>query len=274
MIMTSDGLQVIEVTPARLGQLPCCGVKNTAHEGHRSKKAWLEEHIARGLRARILLTEDNRQCGYIEYLPGEHAWRAVDAAGYMFIHCIWTFYKKYQHKGNAVRLVQACVDDARKAKMQGVAVIARKKPWLASSDLFMKCGFEVAGTAPPDYELLVRKFRMNTPNPRFLPIPGDRPETYGPGLTIIRADQCPHSVKFAREIGEVAEREFQLKPRHVLLKSCHDARNAPTPYAVFSIIFNGTVLSDHQISKTRFRKMMKNQAAPDAAAGRHPRVRR
>jgi hypothetical protein len=265
MDMTGEGLQVVEVTPAQLGQLPCCGVKNTAHEGHRAKKAWLKEYLPKGLRARILLTEDNRQCGYIEYLPGEHAWRGVDAAGYMFIHCIWTFYRKYQHKGNAARLVQACADDARKAKMRGVAVIARRKPWLASSELFVKCGFEVIGTAPPDYELLVLKFRKNAPNPRFLPISGDRLKTGGRGLTIIRANQCPHAVKFAREIGEVAEREFQLKPKHVLLKSCQDARNAPTPYAVFSVIYNGTVLSDHQISKTRFRNLMKKATSPAEA---------
>lgn len=27
--------------------------------------------------------------GFIEYLPGEHAWRAVHADGYLFIHCLW-----------------------------------------------------------------------------------------------------------------------------------------------------------------------------------------
>jgi len=259
--MSRDGLRVVEVTPAQLGNLPCCGIMNIDHEGHRCKREWLAKQLRVGLRARILLTEDNHQCGYIEYLPGEHAWRAVDAAGYMFIHCIWTFYKKYQHKGNAVRLVRACVDDARKAKMKGVAVISRKKPWLASSDLFLKCGFEVVGAAPPDYELLVRKFRKGLANPRFLPVPGKRPAQFGPGLTIVRADQCPHAVKFSREIGEIAESEFNLKPRHVLLRSSREAQHAPTPYSVFSVILDGKVLSDHQISKTRFRNIVKEQAS-------------
>ncbi len=266
--MTGEGLRVIEVVASQLGQLPCCGIKDTEREGHRCKRAWLEEHLDRGLRARILLTEEDRQCGYIEYLPGEQAWRAVDAAGYMFIHCIWTFYKKYQHKGNAAHLVHTCVDDARKAKMLGVAVIARKKPWLASSDLFLKCGFEVVGTAPPDYGLLVKKLRKAAPNPRFLPIPPDRLREYGSGLTVIRADQCPHAVKFAREIGEIAESEFKLRPRHVVLRSSREAQNAPTPYSVFSIIFNGTLLSDHQISKTRFRNIMKKEMACGTASGK------
>jgi hypothetical protein len=62
--MAGDGLQIIDVTAGRLCQLPCCGIRNTAHEGHRHKTVWLEEHLATGLRAKILLTEDDRQCGY------------------------------------------------------------------------------------------------------------------------------------------------------------------------------------------------------------------
>jgi hypothetical protein len=80
----------------------------------------------------------------------------------------------------------------------------------------------------------------------------EKPKGYGPGLTIIRADQCPHSVRFARDIKEVAKREFHLKPNILVLQSCHEAQNAPTPYAVFSIIHGGELLCDHQISKTRF----------------------
>jgi len=265
MDMPGDGLRIVDVTPARLADLPCCGITNPEHEGHRRKRAWLRAHLSTGLQARILLTEDGRQCGYIEYLPGEYAWRGVDAAGYMFIHCIWTFYKRYQHKGNATRLVEVCVTDAKKARMLGVAVIARKRPWLATRDLFLKCGFEAVDSAPPDYELLVKKIRKRAANPRFLPVPASRLKKYGPGLTIIVADQCPHGVKFAREIAEIAESEFKLEPRQVVLRSFKEAQNAPTPYSVFSVVFDGTVLSDHQISKTRFRNIMQRLMTAGAA---------
>jgi hypothetical protein len=256
-----EQLSIIEVTPANLGDSPCCGIKNIIHEGHRCKTAWMAKQFKAGLRAKILLTADNRQCGYIEYLPGEQAWRGVKANGYMFIHCIWTFYKKHQHRGNAIRLVHECMEDARKAKMLGVAVVARRQPWLASSDLFLKCGFDVVDAAPPDYELLARKFRKNAPSPGFLPAAPVRTAEYASGLTIIRANQCPHGVKFAREIGEIAEREFKLHPRQVILNSARDAQKAPTPYAVFTIIYDGKILSDHQISKTRFRNIMKEMDA-------------
>ncbi len=253
-----DGLQVVEVTPEELDQLPCCGIKRPDHEGRQCKLAWLKDHLQCGLRARILMTEDHRQCGYIEYLPGEHAWRTVAAPGYMFIHCIWTFYTKYQHKGNAVRLVESCIADARKARMNGVAVLARRRPWLASSELFLKCGFEVVEKVPPDYELLVTKFRKTAPLPKLLPSLEKRIEAYGPGLTIVSATQCPHAIRFAREIGEAAERDFGLKPKQVVLTSARDAQKAaPTPYAAFTIIYDGRILTDHQISKTRFGNIMR-----------------
>ena len=157
--MSQPQVRIVEVTADRLPKLPCCGIKNVEHEGHVAKSAWLKRFLKKGLRARVLVGEDGRQCGYIEYLPGEHAWRGVDAADYMFIHCIWTFYKKYQRKGHAKGLVRNCIEDARKAGMNGVAVVARQSPWLAGHDLFLSCGFEVADTAPPDYGLLALRFR-------------------------------------------------------------------------------------------------------------------
>lgn len=33
--------------------------------------------------------------------------------------------------------------------MKGVATVARERPWLAGSALFLKNGFEVVDTAPP-----------------------------------------------------------------------------------------------------------------------------
>ncbi len=42
----------------------------------------MQKQFAEGLRAKVLLTPDGRQCGYIEYLPGEDAWRGVEAGGF------------------------------------------------------------------------------------------------------------------------------------------------------------------------------------------------
>lgn len=254
--MTEPEIQAIDATLENLHTLPCCGIKNIQHEGHRRKTAWLKESLKKGAKAKVFLTEKDIQSGYIEYLPGRYAWRGVEAAGYMFVHCIWTFFKKYKGKGYAKQMVEAVIDEAKKAKMKGVAVVARKKPWLAGSDLFLKLGFEVVDRAQPDYELLVKKFSKSADHPRFKGDWEKKLKTYGRGLTLVISDQCPHAWKFARDIAAFAQSAYKIKPEVVVLKTYQEAQNAPTPYAVFSIIFDGRILADHQISRARFRNIM------------------
>lgn len=252
---------LVDLDPAHLETLPCCGVKNPAHEGRRRKNCWLTANFQKGLRAKVLLAPDKRQCGYIEYLPGEYAWRGVEAGGYMFIHCIWTFFKQYQGKGLGGLMIRASLEDARQAGMNGVAVLARDAPWLAASALFLENGFEVVDTAPPDYQLLARKLNSSAANPAFKGDWDRKLTRYSRGLTIIRSNQCPHIAKFAGEIAQAAEKDYGFKPRIVELKSHREAQNAPTPYAVFAVIHNGRLLADHQISRTRFHNIMKKLPA-------------
>ncbi len=253
----AEQIKMVDVSLENIYESPCCGIKNIEHKGYQRKTNWLKTYFKKGFKAKVLYTEDNRQFGYIEYLPGQYAWRAVEADGYMFIHCIWTFYKKYKGKGYGKLLIQSAIDDAKKGKMNGVAVVARKRPWLASSEIFIKNGFEVVSTAPPDYELLVKKFNKSAPDPKFKDNWEEKLRKYGEGLTIIRADQCPHSIKFADEIAEMAKNTYKLKTNIVEIKTHQDAQIAPTPFAVFAIIHNGLILADHQISRTRFINIMK-----------------
>jgi len=252
---------LVNVDLANIETLPCCGVKNAAHEGRCNKNRWLKAQFKKGLRAKVLLTSDQRQCGYLEYLPGEYAWRGVDAGGYMFIHCVWVFYKQYKNHGLGTLMIQACLEDAAKTGMHGVAVVAREQPWLAGPSLFLANGFELVDTLPPDYQLLVRKLNPSSANPAFKVGWEDRLKKYSRGLTIIRSHQCPHIAKFAGEIAQTAEREYQIKPRIVEIGTHRDAQNAPTPYAVFAVLHDGRILADHQISLTRFRNIMQKLPA-------------
>ncbi|HYW44629.1 MAG TPA: GNAT family N-acetyltransferase [Bryobacteraceae bacterium] len=263
--------QLIDVDPANFDSLPCCGIKSPGHPGRRQKRCWLQANFKLGLRAKILLAPDGQPCGYIEYLPGEYAWRGVNAGGYMFIHCVWSHAKRHQHKGWGSVMVEACLKDARKAGMSGVAVIARDGPWLADRRLFLANGFEPVDTAPPDYLLLVRKLDARAANPAFKGEWEQKLGRYSRGLTIIRSSQCPHVAKFAGEIAQASEEEYGIKPRVVDLESWREAQDAPTPYAVFAVIYNGRLLADHQISRTRFRNIM-NQCAAQAGRRATPSV--
>jgi GNAT superfamily N-acetyltransferase len=248
--------RLVDVDAANFDTLPCCGIKCPTHPGRLQKYHWLEANAKFGLRAKTLLAPDGQPSGYIEYLPGEFAWRGVEARGYMFIHCVWVFSKRHQRKGWGSVMIEACLDDAKKAGMSGVAVMVRGGPWLADRRLFLANAFEPVDTAPPDYQLLVRKLNRLATNPAFKKGWNQKIARCGRGLTIIRSSQCPHIAKFASDIAQTAVEEYRLKPKVVDLESWRDAQDAPTPYAVFALIYNGRLLADHQISRTCFRNIM------------------
>ena len=141
--------------------------------------------------------------------------------------------------------------------MSGVAVMVRDGPWLADRRLFAANGFVPVDSAPPDYQLLVRKIDRGAANPRFKKGWDEKVARYKRGLTIIRSSQCPHIAKFTAEIAQTATEEYKLRPRIIDLGSWREAQDAPTPYAVFALIYNGRLLADHQVSRTRFRNIMK-----------------
>ena len=159
-------------------------------------------------------------------------------------------------------MVEVCLDDAKKDGAHGVAVMVREGPWLADRRLFLANGFEPVDTAPPDYQLLVRKCDARAANPSFKSDWARKVAQYSHGLTIIRSSQCPYVAKFTAEIVETAKLEYGLEPNIVDLRSPADAQNAPTPYATFAVIRDGQLLADHQISRTRFRNIMKKHSNP------------
>ena len=130
---------------------------------------------------------------------------------------------------------------------------------MADRRLFLSKGFEPVDSAPPDFHLMARKFDVDAPNPAFRKDWDRKAARYGAGLTIIRSAQCPHIAKFADEIAETAAGEYGIEPTVVELRSWRDAQKAPTPYAVFAILYDGRVVADHQISRTRFRNIMRRE---------------
>ena len=140
---------LIDIDAHNLDDLPCCGIKNLAHPGRRLKHCWLQSQFNLGLRAKTLLAPDGEPCGYLEYIPGEYAWRGVDAGGYMFIHCLWNQSRRYQRKQWGTAMLEACLNDAKSSGMIGVAAIARDGPWLAGRSIFLANGFQLVEHRAP-----------------------------------------------------------------------------------------------------------------------------
>ena len=253
-------IRVVDVNENNLYDFAHCFLQNRRHVGYVAKTNWLKKRLPEGLRYKLLTLNDAKWAGFIEYAPASKAWRAVKAKGYMVIHCIWTYPKTVQHKGYGKMLLDECLKDARKNNMHGVAVLARSSPkgtFIARRDLFIKTGFKLIDTSPPDNELLAKKFNKNAPDPQFPKDFEKRIDKYGRGLTIIWADQCPYVGKSLSEIIETAKtRGIEMK--EIELRSARDAQAAPTPYAVFSIIHDSKIVADHMVSNTRFKNILKD----------------
>jgi GNAT superfamily N-acetyltransferase len=250
---------VIDTNADNICDYPLCGYKNIKQEGCKRKTDWLKERFKEGMKVKILHSPGDGSVGMIEYVPGEHAWRAVEAEGYMLIHCIFIVPKKLKGKGYGSLLVDECLKDAKRKKMHGAAVVTRKGTWMASNELFLKKGFEIVDTAPPDFALLAREFKKSAPSPRFKGDWDKKLRKYDKGLTIIRSDQCPYVAKALREICETAQRSHGMTPRVIELRNSKEAQRAPSPFGVFSIILDGKLVADHPISNTRFVNIMKKE---------------
>jgi len=251
-------IEIVDTNDENIRDYGICGYSNIRKPGYLEKLEWLKKRYTEGMKIKTLYAHEGGTQGMIEYIPGAFCWRPVDASGYMFIHCIFVGFKReYKQKGYATILLKECIQDARQKNMHGVAAVTRKGPFMAGKELFVKNGFTVADSAAPDFELLAMKFDEHAPSPNFKGEWETRAASYRDGLAIIRADQCPYTVKNVAEIVEAAREEYGLQPRVVDLKSHEDAQLSPSPFGTFCIVYNGEVIAHHPISRTRFVNIMK-----------------
>jgi L-amino acid N-acyltransferase YncA len=223
-----------------------CYKSKPKSDGYRRKLAWLEDRFAEGLQIRIV-QEDCRSVGFIEYTPGEFAWRPVKAPGYLFVHCLWVV-GRAKEKGYGSRLLNACVEDARAMGKHGVAALTRKGGHLVGTKLFLKHGFEALDRAPPSFELVARMFD-HAPPPALPHDWDERAARYGEGLTVVYADQCPYFADAVTGALEAAEQFGVDARRAVELRSAREVQGlAPSPYGTFGIVYNGTLLAQTPLS--------------------------
>src|SRR3972149_412552 len=208
--------EIVDTNADNIGGCSFCGYKSGKNEGHRRKLDWLKKRYAEGLRFKVLRSREFGDIGMIEYAPGSHAWRPVEAEGYLVIHCLMVN-GKHKGKGLGALLLDSCLKDAKKNKCRGVAVVT-------SSDSFMA-----------ERERVLKRYKK--------------------GLTILAADQCPMVPKCVEDISQAA-RALGLKPKVVRVRSAKASRELPTPYGMFSIIYDGRLIVERPVSGTRFTNIM------------------
>lgn len=244
----------VEVTAENLEQYPqvICFI-NAKHPLHHLKLQWLREQFDRGIRIKLLFLEgEKKPVGFVEYTPGEECWRAIDAAGYMVIHCLWTNGKKFQHQGLGTALLNEVEQDARGTA--GVALVTSDKGFMADRSLFLKNGYSEVESSGKE-QLLVKRFEERE-SPKIREWQSRLAEIEE--LTIIYSRQCPWVARFIEEVQEVLK-EYSLKPVIRELKTAREAQDAPSLYSSFNLIYKGKLLADRYISLTRFKNIVKKE---------------
>jgi hypothetical protein len=245
---------IIDVTEENLADFPqvICFI-NPKHEFYHFKIDWLKEQFKNGLKIKLLYLEgEKKPVGFIEYVPGEHCWRAVSAEGYMFIHCLWTNGKKHQHRGLGGLLLEEVEKDAQ-GKL-GVAVVASDKAFMANREIFIKNGYIVTEESGEE-QLLLKPFR-DGPAP-FINDWRAELKKYT-GLTMVYSKQCPWVARFIEESKPILARE-KLQCDIIELKNPSQAQKAPSLYGVFNLIYDGRLLADRYISTRRFNNILQKE---------------
>jgi len=170
----------------------------------------------------------------------------------MFIHCLWTNGKKYQHQGFGTLLIEEAEKDAK--EMLGVAVISSDKSFMANKEIFIKNGYNIISEFGKE-QLMAKQFRDGL-LPSINNWQGEL-EKYK-GLSIVFSKQCPWVARFIEEVKPILE-EKKLKPTIIELNTAAQAQRAPSLYSVFNLIYDGKLLADRYISTTRFLNIVKKE---------------
>jgi L-amino acid N-acyltransferase YncA len=239
------------------GNLSDCGIgciTNPRHEGFEPKVQWLQERFAEGLRFLLFRDGKGKPLAFLEYVPGEYAWRPVDAAGWLFVHCLWVYPKGQAVGGLGSRLIQACLEEARQAGARGVAAMVSEGPWMAARQVFLRNGF-VQIAQSDRFQLITHRLGKG-PAPRFRNI--SKKWAKHRGLHIVYAAQCPYLPKSANDLSLMAG-EHGLEVKVTVLRSAREAQNAPSYYGVYNLLWNGRLLSDHYVSEGRFKNILRKE---------------
>lgn len=253
-----------KVGPENLSECGIGCLTNRLHPGYQSKVDWLQRSFADGLRFLLVRDGDGRPLGFLEYVPGEFAWRPVEAAGWLFIHCLWVNRHGQKVGGLGSRLIQECLAEARRQRAVGVAAIVRDGPLMAGPAIFLKHGFKPVAQRDR-FQLVIHPLRKG-PEPRFRELQGIGPKAAG--LHLLYCAQCPINAGSATGLAEMAARHG-LKWQVTVLQTAREAQAAPSYYGVFNLMWNGRLLADHSVSQGRFKNLLHREILQHGGSLKH-----
>ena len=131
-----------------------------------AKKEWLKQRFEEGL---VFYRSAERGKCFIEYIPAENAWVPIDAAGWLYINCLWVSGSLKGH-GYSSELLEECLRDAKAQGKNGVCILCaegRKRDYLADSKFLTHKGFQVSDISDCGINLMYLPLAENARPPKF-----------------------------------------------------------------------------------------------------------
>ena len=131
-----------------------------------AKKEWLKQRFEEEL---VFYRSAERGKCFIEYIPAENAWVPIDAAGWLYINCLWVSGSLKGH-GYSSDLLEECLRDAKAQGKNGVCILCaegRKREFLADPKFLTHKGFKVSDISDCGINLMCLPLAENAPPPKF-----------------------------------------------------------------------------------------------------------
>ena len=229
----------------------CCAISGKKHQiCVDTKRAWISERLPEGHVFRKL---DANGKVFIEYAPLENAWVPVVGENYLYIYCMWVS-GSHKGQGHGKKLLNYCIEDAKRQNKSGVCVISSKKktPFLTDKKFVEKNGFEVVDEIAGGFELMALSFDGTVPafsdSARKQTI--DNQE-----LTIFYGQQCPFIPNGLKEVQEYCEEE-NIPLTLVPVDSLEKAKNLPGIFNNWAVYHQGKFLTVHMLNKNVLKKLL------------------
>ncbi|MBK7028803.1 MAG: YoaP domain-containing protein [Bacteroidales bacterium] len=243
---------LIEVTPDNVNTESLFCIKDISSPGFSAKKEWFLNRYAEGLRLKILKNQLGKPLAFIEYIPSEFAWRPVQAQNYYFIHCMFVYAIKDKNRGIGSWLLSQCLDDAARHRKDGICVMTSDGTWISNKQLFLKNGYQQVANRDR-FELLALKINPSAEDPGLVDWNSNQEQYLG--WNLVYSDQCPWNEKSAAALKKTAD-EYGIELKLTHIRSAQEAQQAPSGFAVFSLLRDGRLIEDHYISETRFKNIL------------------
>ena len=214
-----------------------------------AKKEWLRQRFDEGL---VFYRSEERGKCFIEYIPAENAWVPIEAAGYLYINCLWIAGAMKGH-GYSTDLLNECIRDARAQEKNGVCILCaegRKREFLADPKYLAYKGFRTADISDCGISLMYLPLVPNTEPPKFRDC-ARHPKADGDGFVLYYTDQCPFTFYWVPRVQETAkEHGIPFKAIHITDRD--SAQNVPAPVTTYALFRDGQFLTQSIQSDKKF----------------------